>query len=165
MEFYRTDRLIMRNVTEKDIAVIHDYRNNEICARYQRGQVKEWTEIEQLVRQRKNDRITADHSFLLAAALKETDEMAGEILVMPNDGCISLGYTFSYRHHRRGYAFEALSFLIEKLHTMYPGWEFISFTEPENIASRRLLEKLGYAHLGYSEKVRSEVYGKWVKEP
>ena len=164
MEFYRTNRLIIRNVDEKDIPIIYDYRNNEICARYQRGQVKELKEIEGLVAQRKNDTITTNQNFMLAVALKDTDEMVGEIVVMPNDGCISLGYTFSYKHHRKGYAFEALSMLIEKIHSIYPDWEFISFTESQNKASRSLLEKLGYTHLCYSKKLDSEVYGKWVKE-
>lgn len=164
MEFYRTNRLIIRNVNEKDIPIICDYRNNEICARYQRGQVKELKEIEDLVVQRKNDDITVEHNFMLAVALKDSDEMVGEIVVMPNDGCISLGYTFSYKHHRKGYAFEALSMLIEKLHAIYPDWEFISFTEPQNKASIALLEKLGYTHLCYSEKLVSKVYGKWVRE-
>ncbi len=162
MEFYSTDRLIIRNVAEKDVSYIYDYRNNEICARYQRGQVKELKEIENLVAERKNDVIAVNHSFMLAVALKDSDEIVGEIVVMPNDGCISLGYTFSYKHHRKGYAFEALSLLIEKLHAAYPAWEFISFTESENKASIALLEKLGYTHLGYAEELTSEVYGKWV---
>lgn len=163
MEFYRTDRLVIRNLAEKDVPIIYDYRNNEICSRYQRGQVKKLKEIENLAEEHKNDSIAVNHNFMLAVALKDTDEMVGEIVVMPNDGCFSLGYTFSYKHHRRGYAFEALSLLIEKLHISYPDWEFISFTEPENKASIALLEKLGYTHLGYSEDLSSEVYGKWVK--
>ena len=32
---------------------------------------------------------------MVAVALKDTDEMVGEIVVMPEDGTISLGYTFS----------------------------------------------------------------------
>ncbi len=164
MEFFRTERLVLRNVKERDVPIIYDYRNNEICARYQRGQVKERKEIEDLVAKRKNDVISVNADFMLAAALKDSNEMVGEIIVMPNDGCISLGYTFSYKHHRKGYAFEALSVLIEKLHAAYPDWEFISFTESQNAASMALLEKLGYTHLGYSEKLDSEVYGKWVKE-
>lgn len=164
MDFYETERLIIRNVEEKDVPIIYDYRNNEICARYQRGQVKKLEEIYELVERRKNDIISADSDYMLAAALKNSDEIIGEIVVMPNDGCISLGYTFSYLHHRKGYAFEALSVLIEKLHEAYPDWEFISFTDTQNKASIALLEKLGYTHLCYSEKLNSEVYGKWLKE-
>jgi small redox-active disulfide protein 2 len=32
---------------------------------------------------------------------------------MPNEETFSLGYTFHYAHHRKGYAFEALSALTE----------------------------------------------------
>lgn len=41
MIFLTTDRLILRGVAPEDSAVMHDYRNNEICARYQRGQVRD----------------------------------------------------------------------------------------------------------------------------
>ena len=64
----------------------------------------------------------------------KTKEMIGEIIVKPKDNTISLGYTFSYKYHRQGCAFEALTVLHEHLHKMAPEWEFISFTECENIA-------------------------------
>jgi RimJ/RimL family protein N-acetyltransferase len=83
---------------------------------------------------------------------------------MPQDGAISLGYTFSYKYHRNGYAYEALTMLINVLHSRYPDWEFICFTEPENTASMALLQKLGYEDLGYSSKKASRVFGKWLKQ-
>ena len=141
-----------------------DYRNNEICARYQRGQTKDLAGIRTLVESHGADVPGTEENCLVAVELKATGEMVGEIIVMPNEDCFSLGYTFSYRHHRRGYAFEALSVLIEKLHEMAPDWEFISFTEPENVASISLLKKLGYEDLGYAAKVESQVFGKWIKE-
>ena len=55
---------------------------------------------------------------MVAVALKETDEMIGEIVVKQKADTIELGYTFSYRYHRRGYAFEALTVLIDQLHRM-----------------------------------------------
>ena len=82
---------------------------------------------------------------------------------MPNDGAITLGYTISYRHHRKGYAYEALHALTEKLHAEYPDLDFICFTERENVASMELLKKLGYEYMGYAPKITSEVFGKWVK--
>lgn len=141
---------------------MYDYRNNEICARYQRGQTKDYAGIAALVEQRKADVMSVDAPFLVAVALKETDEMVGEIVVMPNDGTISLGYTFSYKHHRKGYAFEALSALIALLHERYPQWDFISFTEQENEPSMALLKKLGYKDMGYIQSMESQVFGKWT---
>ena len=164
MIFLKTDRLILRNVAAKDVDIMYDYRNNEICARYQRGQTKDLEGIRDLVTCHRVDVLGTAENCLLAVELKETGEMVGEIIVMPNEDCFSLGYTFSYRHHRRGYAFEALSVLIDHLHEMEPDWEFVSFTEPENVPSMNLLTKLGYENLGYSQKVESQVFGKWIKE-
>ena len=162
MTFLETDRLVLRNVAAKDADIMYDYRNNEICARYQRGQTKDYEGITALVEKRKNDVVSVESPFMVAVAFKETDEMVGEIVVMPNDGTISLGYTFSYKHHRKGYAFEALTALVNLLHEQYPQWDFISFTEPENRPSMALLKKLGYKDMGYIPSMTSQVFGKWT---
>ena len=162
MIFIETARLILRNVAAKDADNMYDYRNNEICARYQRGQTKDYNGTVALVERRKNDVMSVDAPFMVAVALKETDEMVGEVVVMPKDGTISLGYTFSYKHHRKGYAFEALTALINMLHKQYPKWDFISFTEPENEPSMALLKKLGYKDMGYIPSMESQVFGKWT---
>lgn len=160
--FLETERLCLRHVVAKDADIMYDYRNNEICARYQRGQTKDYEGILDLVERRKDDAMSVDAPFLVAVALKDTDEMVGEIVVMPNDGTISLGYTFSYKHHRKGYAFESLTALIDLLHERYPEWDFISFTEPENVPSMNLLKKLGYKDMGYIPSMESRVFGKWT---
>ena len=162
MTFIETNRLLLRNVAVKDADIMYDYRNNKICARYQRGQTKDYDGIVALVERRKNDVMSVDVPFMVAVALKDTDEMVGEIVVMPNDGTISLGYTFSYKHHRKGYAFESLTALINLLHEQYPEWDFISFTEPENEPSMALLTKLGYKDMGYIPSMESRVFGKWT---
>ena len=162
MIFIETARLILRNVAAKDTDIMYDYRNNEICSRYQRGQTKDYDGIVALVERRKNDVVSVDAPFMVVVALKDTDEMVGEIVVMPKDGTISLGYTFSYKHHRKGYAFEALTALINMLHKQYPEWDFISFTEPENEPSMALLKKLGYKDMGYIPSMESQVFGKWT---
>lgn len=162
MIFAETMRLRLRNVTPRDADIMHDYRNNDICARFQRGQIKHYEGIVDLIEKRKNDKLSMDAAFMVAVALKETDEMIGEIVVMPEDGTISLGYTFSYKHHRRGYAFESLSALIDILHGKYPQWDFICFTERENEPSMKLLIKLGFKDLGYIPSMESQTFGKWV---
>lgn len=164
MIFLETERLVLRNVRAGDAAVMFDYRNNEICARYQRDQTKDREGIIKLVEKRRSDVLSNQENALVAVELKQTGEMVGEIVVMPNDDCFSLGYTFHYAHHRKGYAYEALSALTELLHDRYPEWEFISFTEVENEPSMALLRKLGYTDLGYVPQVTSQMFGKWIKE-
>ena len=159
-----TERLILRNLKPTDAEVMYDYRNDIRCSRHQRGQIKDLPGIRELIYKRMDASITDQDNFVVAVERKDAKEMIGEIVVMPNDGCFSLGYTFHYAHHRQGYAYEALSLLVNLLHERYPQMEFISFTEPENTASMALLRKLGYADLGYSQKVESQVFGKWLQD-
>ena len=162
MIFLETQRLVLRNVAVKDAPIMFDYRNNEICAKYQRGQTKDYEGICALVTKRENDCMGIDAPYFIAVALKETDELIGEIVVMPNENTFSLGYTFHYAHHRKGYAFEAVSALTELLHAQHPDWEFISFTDPANEPSMALLKKLGYRDMGYLPHRDSQVFGKWT---
>ncbi len=159
MTFIETDRLVLRNVQPGDAEIMFDYRNNEICAKYQRGQTKELGRIQDLISRRANDRISGVENAMLAVALKDSGEMVGEIVIMPVETTFSLGYTFSYRHHRKGYAFESLSALIKLLHGICPDYDFICFTESENEPSKSLLRKLGFEYLGYSEGKESDAFG------
>lgn len=162
MVFLETERLIIRNVKPKDVNIMHDYRNNEACSRYQRGQTKDYDGIVDLIDRRKNDVINDSAPFFTAIALKNTDDMVGEIVVIPKGEYIFMGYTVSYKHHRKGYAYEALSAIIDKLHSLYPGKAFICLTERENAPSIALLKKLGYKYMGYSPSITSEVFSKWA---
>lgn len=60
MILIETARLFLRNVAAKDAENIYDYRNNEICAMYQRGQIKDLDGIEDLVDHHKDDEISVD---------------------------------------------------------------------------------------------------------
>ena len=128
------------------------------------GQTKDKEGIAVLIEKRKEDVLGTDAPCFVAVALKETDELVGEIVVMPAENTFSFGYTLSYRHHRKGYAFEALSALMELLHGWCPAWEFMCFTDPENVPSMALLKKLGYKDMGYLPSKDSQVFGKWITE-
>ena len=67
-----TKRLHLRNVSQNDVYVMFDYRNNEICDRYQRVQAKDFEEILNLIERRKNDEISRDSPCMIAVALKGT---------------------------------------------------------------------------------------------
>lgn len=163
MDFLKTERLVLRNLMPQDADIMFDYRNNEICSRYQKGQTKDYAEIAKMIERRRADVLSAEASFMVAVALKETDEMIGEIVVKPKTDTIELGYTFSHRYHRSGYAFEALTALIDQLHRMASDRAFISFVEPQNTASMGLLRKLGYRDMGYVPEIESQMFGKRTK--
>lgn len=60
MILIETARLFLLNVAAKDAETIYDYRNNEICAMYQRGQIKDLDGIEDLVDHHKDDETSVD---------------------------------------------------------------------------------------------------------
>lgn len=164
MKFLETERLVLRSVKPQDLAVMHQYRNDLRCSAYQRGQTKDLPGIELLLREHSDDRLGTENNCLIALERTDTGEMIGEVVVMPCEGTFSFGYTISPDHHRKGYAFEALECLQNKLHRMYPQWDYICFVDPANAASRSLLAKLGYADMGYLPRRNSQVYGKWLRE-
>ena len=57
---------------------------NKLNGKWYIGQTKTYNGIEDLVQRRKEDKITTDSPFMLAVALKDTNEMIGEIVVMPS---------------------------------------------------------------------------------
>ena len=162
MIFLETSRLTLRTVAPEDAAAIHGWRSDPRCARYQRGQVTEYGEIAALMEEHRDDVFSVDAPFMAVMALRSTGEPVGEILVMPEDSAISLGFTVSPRHQRQGYAYEALAARMALLHTRFPGWEFLCFTDPENAPSMALLTKLGCRDMGYVPAVDSRVFGRWV---
>lgn len=162
MIFLKTKRLVLRSLMPQDVDTIFDYRNNEVCFRYQKGQAKDYAEIVKMIERRRADVLSVEAPFMVAVALKETNEIIGEIVVKPKGDTTELGYTFSYRYHRCGYAFEALTVLIDQLHRMGPDRAFISFVEPQNIASMGLLRKLGYRDMGYVPTMKSQMFRKWT---
>lgn len=162
MILLQTRRLILRNLEEGDVAVMFDYRNDPRCARYQRGQNKARNQIEALIARRKNDVLCADGNCMMGLALKDTGELVGEIIVMPAGDSFSLGYTIHYRYHRQGYAFEALSALIQHLHGAFPQREILCFVDPQNRPSCGLLRKLDFEEVGYLPAMESLLFGKWV---
>ena len=82
MIFLETNRLHLRNVMSSDVDIMFDYRNNEICARFQRGQTKTLEGINDLVLRRQEDTISTENPFMLAVALKDT------VKVVRDDGTV-----------------------------------------------------------------------------
>lgn len=73
----KSDRLILRNLILQDAEVMHDYRNNEVCAKYQRGTTRELNAIRKLIETHKNDQVNDIQPFILAVEVKKTKEMIG----------------------------------------------------------------------------------------
>ena len=155
MELLATERLVLRNFTEEDLESLLDYRNDERCFRWQRGQFRQAEPLLNLIRSSSADDLSHDGKKHLAIARKEDNLLVGDLFLSLADPTITLGYTISYHFHRQGFAFELLSALTERLHQLYPQREMVCCVEQENAASIALLQKLGFDSEGYSADIDS----------
>lgn len=161
MIILETTRLRLRNFSCSDLPELYDYRTNEACRRYQRGQPCTKAAFRALIAAHGTDTLTTPGTKHFAIAQKNTDQLVGDVFLRIDPPTLSLGYTISYKHHRQGYASELLSALLEHLHTACPNCEIVCCVEPENAASIALLQKLGFGSEGYAEKLDSLIFSKW----
>ncbi|HEY5210621.1 MAG TPA: GNAT family N-acetyltransferase [Stellaceae bacterium] len=63
-------------------------------------------------------------------------------------GALEIGYWIGTQFQRQGYAFEAASGVIGGVKTAYPATRIVAECRPENRASWRILERLGFRATG-----------------
>jgi len=72
----------------------------------------------------------------------------------------SLGYWLAYEHTRNGYMTEAMKLIIDYGFNVLKLSRLEAATLPENEASRKLLEKIGFKYEGVAQSYL-QIYGKW----
>lgn len=157
---FKTDRLILRNLREHDIEEIYDYRNNEACFQYQKWEDTSREAIASLVKEYQNSQFLSLEKEQHYAICVKNSKIIGEIsyFYTQEDSCITLGYTISYKHHRKGYAFEILSAIIREIKLHFPDLEIVCLVEKENVPSINLLRKLGFNEECYADEIRSYIF-------
>lgn len=150
MIIIETNRLILRTLEESDI----DYmtiidQDPKVCEFFPSIGTRESTE--KIIKKSITD--FHEHSFsIYAVTLKSTGEMIGwcglniptfEAHFMP---AVEIAWRLASQHWNHGYATESakavLQYAFEKLKLN----EVVSFTVPDNIRSRRVMEKIGLHH-------------------
>jgi aminoglycoside 6'-N-acetyltransferase len=163
-----TPRLLLRNFKSKDINTFITYRNDPEVAKYQSWEIPypetAAREFIEYLQQTKPG--TLGEWYQIAIALKTTDEIIGDcaFCILAEDGQqAEIGFTLSRQHQGKGYATEAVSCLLAYLFTEYKLHRIRANCDSENIASIRLLERLGMRREGHF--IKSLWFkGEWVDE-
>jgi len=138
-----TERLYLRTLTQADAALAHNYDKNE----YQTLEdARKW--IRWAHKAGKKERKPFVYFYVW---LRQTGQHIGRVYIHKKpelDGEIEIGYGIAEEHRCNGYATEdaqaAVRFAFEQA-----GQEVLcAIVKPENIASRRVIEKLGFAPRG-----------------
>ena len=147
-----TDRLVLRRYRSEDAESCFAFLSNEQdaymdCCRAFTDMDEEFYERVKLFGERETQYMVT---------MKDSGEVIGTVNVFADDAravdAKEIGYSITPAHQRKGYAFEALSALLDLLQKELCLELVTAGILPENIASERLLTKLGFQREGLRHK-------------
>ena len=143
-----TKRMQFRLLKEEDATLLFDLRKNDHVNKYIDRQPPEtMDDIVSWIR-KTNQNIINKECLYWAMNLKDEPELIGTICLWNfriKDNCAEVGFELHPAYQSNGYAFEALSALADLSFTELELESLEAYANSENMASRRLLERCGFA--------------------
>jgi len=145
-----TTRLLIRRFRPEDGPALHAYLSDPSIYRYEPGEPITLEEAREMAFDRSLG------SDFWAVALKDTDQLVGHLYfaqTMPKELLTwELGYIFNPAFQGQGFATEASTALIRFGFEHWDIHRVVAHCNPENIASWRVMEKIGMQCEGYFRK-------------
>jgi RimJ/RimL family protein N-acetyltransferase len=150
---FETARLILRSFEDRDAQAFADYRSDPEIARYQGWEAPySLAQAIQFVEEMKIAQPGAPGKWhQLAMELKDTGQIAGDCAfqVLREDARqAEIGITLARASQGQGYATESLTRLLDYLFNDLHMHRVRANIDPQNLASARLMERLGLRHEG-----------------
>jgi ribosomal-protein-alanine N-acetyltransferase len=145
-----TSRLLIRQFQEQDYISLFEYLSNPIIYRFEPGEPISLEQARALALER------AQGTDFWAVVIKDNQTMVGHLFfkeIEPKEFLTwELGYIFNPKFQNKGYATESACGLIQYGFEHLGIHRVIAHCNPENIASWRVLEKIGMKQEGYFRK-------------
>lgn len=156
MQQIETERLVIRRFKEEDWKDLYEYLSDEEVVRYEPYQT---FSVEEAQREAKS-RAESPHFF--AVCLKENNNLIGNVYFAKQEfKTWEIGYVFNRAYQGKGYATEAANAVIEYGFETRGARRIVAMCNPLNVASWRLLERLGMRREGH---LRQNIYFKKDKQ-
>ncbi|WP_232660578.1 GNAT family N-acetyltransferase [Pseudonocardia sp. TRM90224] len=158
----RTARLALRALVPSDAPVITAYRNDPAVARFQDWDLPVTAEATRAYVERQSQVTGPVVGKWVQIGVEYEGELAGDLAVGLDDtGRIAtIGYTLRADRQRLGIGREAVGALVDTLFEQFDVHLVTATLDPENAASARLLEDLGFRYEGRG-KAAALVRGSW----
>lgn len=146
--FLETERLVLRRYIPEDADKCYAFLSNEQDA------YMDCCKAFNVRNEEYYDRVAlfVERETQYMIVLKDSNEVIGTVNVFEDNSravdAVEIGYSIAHAHQRRGYAFEALSALLDLLQIGLYMNMVTAGVLPENIASEQLLLKLGFHREG-----------------
>ncbi len=145
-----TKRLIIRKFKDSDYADLHEYLSDPAIYIFEPGSPVSLEQAKELSAER------AKGNDFLAVILKGTSRMIGHLYFKqvgyPANMTWELGYIFNSKYYRKGYASESARALVEYAFNNFKAHRIMARCDPNNPASWKLLEKVGFRREGHFKK-------------
>ena len=145
-----TQRLIIRPFQPQDGAALHAYLSNPSVYQYEPGEPISLERAMELAAER-----SLSKNFW-AVVLKNTQEMVGHLHFHQIDQLEfltwELGYIFNPNYHNQGFASESSAALMAYGFAHWSIHRVAAYCNPENVASWRVMEKIGMRREGLMRK-------------
>lgn len=148
MNTFESERLLFRPFNMDDAEAVLAFSNNALVSRFtgDAGQVTSIKDAEHVI----SNVWLKDYQTYGYGRLAAIDKANGKVIgfaglkFLPEEGEADLGYRFLPEYWGKGYGYEAAVACIQHAHGHYELEKVIAFVMPENLGSRRILEKLGF---------------------
>ena len=138
----KTERLLLRTLTEADAAVARDIG---------KGEFKTDEDALGWIRWVNGKNGTSEPCFVFYIWLVQTGQAIGRVYFHSKaelDGEVEIGYGISEEHRNKGCATEAAKAVVRFAFERAGQEVLAAIVKAENIASRRVVEKLGFTYCG-----------------
>ncbi len=166
--FFETPRLILRPFRDQDILPFSSYRSDPEVAKYQGWDIPFTIEQAANFVREMNAKTPSEAGqwYQIAIELKSSGQMIGDCAfhrLADDPAQAEIGFTLAREFHGQGYGTEAISRLLDYLFVDLNLHRVRANCDPQNIASIKLLQKVGMRHEGcFVESLWLK--GKWVSE-
>lgn len=150
----RTDRLLIRLPQESDIDALTAYRSDPQVSRLQDWDLPYPRERAERLVAGHADRDDVVPGTGTQLAIEVAGRLIGDLYVGLDEhaGVAEIGFTLAAEHHGKGYAVEAASAVVDDLIDRLGVHRIVAELSPDNLASARLLERLGMSFEYLAEK-------------
>ena len=159
-----TERLLLRPLTLADAEAFFRYRSLPEVCRFQSFQPKTMPEIEAFLRANESTQPDIPGTWRQLAVCLQDGTLIGDVgLHTLDEWQLELGYTLAPEQQGKGYATEAVAAVLRQAFSVWNKHRVTASVDPENRASIRLLERLGFrkeAHFRKSYRIN----GEWVDD-
>jgi RimJ/RimL family protein N-acetyltransferase len=163
---FKTDRLLVRAMERRDITRFTWYRNIPEVAAFQEWDVPFTRDAaHDLLDELETLEGPSADTWVNLAVDDGTGRLLGDVAVGlgPDEQVAMVGYTFAPDAQGRGLATEAVGAVVDRLFDRSKVHRVAATLDPANLASARLLERLGFRYEGCSFRA-ALVRGRWLDD-